>query len=50
MAPLGALMVYEKVGRHGILVGRPAGVALLLWAAAVLVRPAWLPPLLNDLT
>lgn len=43
MAPLAALMIYEKVGRHGPLVARLAGVALLAWAALALAVPAWLP-------
>ena len=43
MAALTALMVYEKVGRHGVTVGRMAGVGLLGAAALVLAHPAWLP-------
>jgi predicted metal-binding membrane protein len=43
MAALTALMVYEKVGRHGVTVGRIAGVGLLGTAALVLAHPAWLP-------
>ena len=38
MAGLGALMAYEKIGRHGELVARLAGVAMLIAAAVVLVR------------
>jgi predicted metal-binding membrane protein len=37
MAGLGALMAYEKIGRHGQLVARIAGVGLLAWAALLLV-------------
>jgi len=43
MAALTALMVYEKVGRHGATVARTAGVALLGAAALELAHPAWLP-------
>lgn len=45
MAPLAALMLYEKVGRHGERVVRLAGVALILLGGAVMVGPAWLPNL-----
>lgn len=45
MAPLAALMLYEKVGRHGERLVRLAGVALILVGGAVLVGPAWLPNL-----
>lgn len=38
MAGLGALMAYEKIGRHGELVARLAGVALLVAAAVVFLR------------
>jgi predicted metal-binding membrane protein len=47
MAALGALMAYEKIGRHGRAVARAAGVLLLGWAALVLLQPAWLPPALR---
>lgn len=43
MAVLTALMVYEKTGRHGRGAARIAGVALLVWATAVLAQPRWLP-------
>lgn len=43
MAPLGALMVYEKVGRHGRLVARVAGGVLLVLAVLTLTDAAWLP-------
>ena len=43
MAALGALMAYEKVGRHGRAVVPVAGVALLIWAGLVLAHPGWLP-------
>ena len=39
MAGLGALMAYEKIGRHGELVARLAGVGLLVAAALVMLRP-----------
>lgn len=45
MAPLAALMLYEKVGRHGERVVRLAGVALILLGGAMIVGPAWLPNL-----
>jgi predicted metal-binding membrane protein len=47
MAALTALMVYEKVGRHGTTVARVAGVVLLGAAALVLARPTWLPEALG---
>jgi predicted metal-binding membrane protein len=43
MAALAALMFYEKAGRHGAAIVRPAGVVLLAWAALVLAHPGWLP-------
>jgi len=43
MAALGALMFYEKAGRHGDRVTPIAGVSLLALAAVVLVHPGWLP-------
>jgi predicted metal-binding membrane protein len=43
MAVLGALMFYEKVGRAGERVTPVAGVALLILAAVVFLRPGWLP-------
>jgi hypothetical protein len=43
MAALTALMVYEKVGRHGTTVVRIAGVGLLGAAALQIAHPAWLP-------
>lgn len=46
MATLTALMVYEKTGRAGTRAVPLAGSGLLVWAAAVLFHPAWLPPLL----
>lgn len=45
MAPLAALMLYEKVGRQGERIVRLAGVALILLGGAVMVGPAWLPSL-----
>jgi Predicted metal-binding integral membrane protein (DUF2182)/YtkA-like len=43
MAALTALMVYEKIGRHGDGIVRPAGAVLLGAAALQLAHPAWLP-------
>jgi predicted metal-binding membrane protein len=48
MAPLAALMLYEKVGRHGARLVRPVGVALILLGLLVIVEPAWLPGLTPD--
>lgn len=45
MAPLAALMLYEKVGHHGERTARLAGVALILLGGVVMVGPAWLPSL-----
>jgi predicted metal-binding membrane protein len=47
MAALTALMVYEKTGRFGSAVARPAGVVLLAAAALQLAHPAWLPSMLG---
>jgi predicted metal-binding membrane protein len=43
MAALTALMLYEKVGRHGTFAARAAGVALLGAGILQLAHPAWLP-------
>jgi predicted metal-binding membrane protein len=43
MAALSAVMVYEKVGRHGQRLRSVVGVVLIVWAALVLAHPAWLP-------
>jgi hypothetical protein len=43
MAALTALMVYEKTGRHGDRIVRPAGAVLLGAAALQLAHPTWLP-------
>jgi predicted metal-binding membrane protein len=49
MAALTALMVYEKVGRHGIAASRVSGVLFLLLGAGVLLQqPAWLGTLLSQ--
>ncbi|ABL79511.1 conserved hypothetical protein (plasmid) [Nocardioides sp. JS614] len=45
MATLTVLMAYEKNGHAGSRLVSAVGCALLLWAAAVLVAPSWLPPL-----
>jgi predicted metal-binding membrane protein len=43
MGALTAVMVYEKVGRHGRRLATGVGVGLLAWSALVLAHPAWLP-------
>jgi hypothetical protein len=43
MAALTALMVYEKVGRHGVAAARVAGVVFLAVGAVQLAHPVWLP-------
>jgi predicted metal-binding membrane protein len=45
MAALGALMIYEKVGKAGDRITPVAGVALLALAALVFAHPGWLPPI-----
>jgi hypothetical protein len=50
MAGLGAVMAYEKIGRHGRTLTPVIGVAFLLWAVVVAVEPAWLPGLLAGST
>jgi predicted metal-binding membrane protein len=47
MGALTALMVYEKTARRGDQTVPLAGIALLAWAALVLVHPAGLPVLLR---
>jgi hypothetical protein len=47
MAALTALMVYERVGRHGARAARAAGVVLLGTAVLQLARPAALPAALG---
>jgi predicted metal-binding membrane protein len=48
MAALTAMMVYEKVGRHGARVTAPIGFGLLLLAAGVFAQyPGWLVALLE---
>jgi predicted metal-binding membrane protein len=46
MAALTAVMVYEKLGRHGERLAPVAGVVLLAWAVVVVAHPAWLPGVL----
>lgn len=43
MAPLAALMLYEKVRRHGAHLVRPVGAALILLGLLVMVGPAGWP-------
>ena len=47
MAALAAVMIYEKVGRHGRTLSPVVGVVLLAWGVLVLAQPAWLPDLLR---
>lgn len=42
MAALTVVMVYEATGRHGVRMASLAG-ALLLWLAALILLPGWLP-------
>ena len=46
MAPLAALMLVEKVARHGRRIVRPTGAALMLLGLLVVMDPAWLPSLI----
>ncbi|MCE9681303.1 DUF2182 domain-containing protein [Halomonas alkalisoli] len=45
MAPLAALMLVEKVARHGRRIVRPIGAVLMLLGLLVMMDPAWLPSL-----
>ena len=47
MAGLTALMVYEKTGTRGPRAVPVAGIALLAYAALVLVHPHWVPAILG---
>lgn len=47
MAGLAAVMIYEKVGRHGRAATPFIGSALLVLGGLVLAHPTWLPPLLG---
>jgi predicted metal-binding membrane protein len=47
MGGLTVLMVYEKTAARGATAVPIAGIALLAWAAIVLVHPAWLPATLS---
>jgi predicted metal-binding membrane protein len=47
MAGLGAVMYYERVGRHGGRLTPVVGVLLLVWALLVAAHPAWLPGILG---
>jgi predicted metal-binding membrane protein len=42
MAALTVVMAYEAAGRHGLRMAGAAG-ALLLWLAALILLPGWLP-------
>lgn len=48
MAVLTAVMVYEKVGRHGEALAPTAGVVLLALALLVAAHPGWLPTSLGS--
>ena len=50
MGLLTAVMVYEKVGRHGRRLAPIVGAALLAWSAFVLVHPAWLPSAVSGIS
>jgi predicted metal-binding membrane protein len=43
MAVLTTLMVYEKVGRRGPMVGKLVGACLVVLSVAVLAQPSWAP-------
>jgi predicted metal-binding membrane protein len=43
MAALGAVMLYEKVGRHGHTIRLVVGGLLLVWSVLVFAHPSWLP-------
>jgi predicted metal-binding membrane protein len=47
MAGLGAVMYYERVGRHGRRLTPVAGVLLIGWALLVAAHPPWLPAMLG---
>jgi predicted metal-binding membrane protein len=47
MAGLGAVMYYERAGRHGRRLTPVVGVLLLAWGLLVAVHPAWLPGILG---
>jgi predicted metal-binding membrane protein len=46
MAPLALLMLYEKVGRYGDRIVRPAGALLIVCGVFVMADPAWMPNLI----
>lgn len=43
MTPLALLMIYEKVGRHGYRIARPAGAVLIALGIVIAMDPGWLP-------
>ena len=43
MAALTAVMVYEKTGRHGVLLTRVVGVALIGLSVVAFAHPPWFP-------
>jgi predicted metal-binding membrane protein len=47
MAGLGAVMYYERVGRHGRGLTPVVGVLLIAWGLLVAVHPVWLPEILG---
>jgi predicted metal-binding membrane protein len=48
MAALGTVMLCEKIGRHGHAIRLVVGGVLLVWSAAVLAHPSWLPHALSS--
>lgn len=44
MAALTALMAYEKTSTYGKRIVPVVGVALIVWAALIVIHPPWLPP------
>ncbi|MCG6657971.1 DUF2182 domain-containing protein [Halomonas campisalis] len=50
MAPLAALMLVEKVARHGRRIVRPTGALLMVLGLLVMLDPAWLPSLVPSAT
>jgi predicted metal-binding membrane protein len=47
MAGLGAVMYYERAGRHGRRLTPVVGVLLIGWGLVVAVHPGWLPEILG---
>jgi len=47
MAGLGAVMYYERAGRHGRRLSPVVGVLLIAWGVIVAVHPGWLPEIVG---